>query len=272
MKFRLIIIVLISLFSGSTCLGQSDSSGMFKSFDGLNIHYEIMGHGRSVLLIHGFTGQGKDWKMKPVADSLIRNNFRVIMVDLRGNGLSGKPTTAEGYANNAEAKDLEGLMNFLGEGSYDAVGYSRGSIILASLMITDKHCKRAVIGGMGADFTNPEWPRRIAFYNALKGSDTTGFSGFLSYAEAKKLDLRQLTYQQDKQPSSSREQLMNITQETLVICGTEDHDNGNGSDLAALIPGAKFVEVPGTHNLTWGTTAYASSVLQFLKNDNDSRD
>ena len=33
----------------------------------------------------------------------------------------------------------------------------------------------------------------------------------------------------------------------LVVCGDEDRDNGSAPELAALLPDATYVEVPGTH-------------------------
>ena len=34
---------------------------------------------------------------------------------------------------------------------------------------------------------------------------------------------------------------------TLVVCGSEDDDNGSAEELAAALPNAIFREVPGTH-------------------------
>ena len=77
---------------------QKDSSGFFSSFDKAKIHYEVNGTGKPVLLIHGFTGKGSDWKQKPLYDSLVARGFKVITADLRGNGLSDKPHLAAAYA------------------------------------------------------------------------------------------------------------------------------------------------------------------------------
>ncbi len=244
---------------------QSDSISYFKSFDNTKIHYEVIGTGNPVLLIHGFTGTCNDWKNKPLADSLLANGFQIIIVDLRGNGLSDKPNVPEAYADNAEAKDLMGLISYLGIKKYDAVGYSRGSIILASLLVLDKRCARAVIGGMGADFTNPMWPRRIGFYNALMNDTIKGYEGFRAYIAKKGLDPLVLACQQKEQPSTSKEELAKLTQPILIICGNEDSDNGKGSELQALIPGSKFVEVTGTHNTSAYTKEFAEKVLSFLK-------
>ncbi|MDB5200138.1 MAG: hypothetical protein JWO92_2101 [Chitinophagaceae bacterium] len=244
---------------------QENVSGYFSSFDRTKIYYEILGSGKPVLLIHGFTGTSSDWKNKPLADSLLANGFKIILVDLRGNGLSGKPAIPEAYANNAEAKDLVGLMIFLGIKKYDAVGYSRGSIILASLLALDKNCKRAVIGGMGADFTNPLWPRRIGFYNALMNDTIKGYEGFRKYISGKGLDPMVLACQQKEQPSTSKEQLARLKQQVLIICGNQDTDNGKGSELQLLIPNSKFVEITGNHNSSAYTPEFAEKILSFLR-------
>ena len=169
------------------------------------------------------------------------------------------------YADNAEAKDLIGLMNFLGIRDYDAVGYSRGSIILTSLLVRDARCKRAVIGGMGADFTDPMWPRRIGFYNALMNDTIKGYEGFRKYIAGKGLDPLVLAFQQKEQPSTSKQELAKLKQKILIICGDKDSDNGKGSNLQKLIPNSTFVEIPGTHNTSAYTVEFAGKVLSFLK-------
>ena len=254
------LFLLLPLLTGA----QTDTTGYFTSFDNVKIHYEVKGRGRPVLLLHGFTGTGSDWKNKPLTDSLLAHGFRVVLADLRGNGLSDQPTAPEAYANNAEAKDLIGLMGFLGIREYDAVGYSRGSIILASLLVLDKRCRRAVLGGMGADFTNPQWPRRIGFYNALMNDTIKGYEDFRAYIAKKGLNPLVLACQQKEQPSTSPEALGRLDLPVLVICGDHDSDNGKGSDLQAMIPRSRFVEVPGNHNSAARTPEFASRVLSFL--------
>lgn len=243
---------------------NAQTSNYFISFDNTKIHYQVAGKGEPILLIHGFTNTLNDWIKKPICDSLLSNGYQVILVDLRGNGLSDKPENPDAYANNAEAKDLMGLMKHLQFKSYKAIGYSRGSIILASLLVMDKHCNKAVLGGMGADFTNPNWPRRIGFYNALMNDSITGYESFRKYIAGKGLNPKVLASQQKEQPSTSTTQLSKLKQSVLVICGIEDTDNGKGEDLQQLIPKAKFVSVPGNHNSASGTKEFASAILNFL--------
>jgi pimeloyl-ACP methyl ester carboxylesterase len=256
------LLAISSLFSKTNA--QETRNGYFESFDKTSIRYEVKGKGFPVLLIHGFTGKGEDWKSIALYEQLVAEGFSVITVDLRGGGKSGKPHDPASYENDAEAKDLIGLMHFLGIKKYSALGYSRGSIILARLLVLDKHIHAAVMGGMGADFTNPLWPRRIAFYKGLLNDTTPGFEAFYKRIKENNLDQLALAYQQNGQPSTSKEALARVKQKVLVVCGIEDKDNGNGQELAALIPKAKFIETPGNHGGAWHTPEFSTIVVSFL--------
>lgn len=256
-------LLFLSMLFRQTLLAQKDS-GFFSSFDKVKIWYQVKGKGQPVLLIHGFTGKGSDWKTKPIYDSLLANGFKVIVADLRGNGLSDKPHTPEAYADDAEARDLMGLLKFLGIKKYQAVGYSRGSIILARLLVLDKKVTGAIMGGMGADFTNPMWPRRIGLYEALMYDSVKGYEDFRKRIATSGLDRLALAYQQKEQPSTSKTELAKIKQRVLIICGDKDEDNGKGQDLQQLIPGSQFVTVPGNHGSAWGTKEFAGVSVSFL--------
>ncbi|HKQ76859.1 MAG TPA: alpha/beta hydrolase [Blastocatellia bacterium] len=60
----------------------------FAEIDGVRIHYQEKGEGAPLVLIHGYTASTFAWK--DVFEPLSRQ-FRVIAVDLKGFGFSGKP-------------------------------------------------------------------------------------------------------------------------------------------------------------------------------------
>lgn len=244
---------------------QPDSSHFYKAPDGTSIYYEIHGNGYPVVLVHGFIVNSANWKKAPVYSELLKAGYRVILVDLRGNGLSGKPHIARAYENDAQAKDIMGIVSGLGIKQYDVIGYSRGSIISARLLVLDKRVNKTILGGMGAAFTNPEWPRRIMFYHALMGEDVPELKSMVEYVQKSGLDQTALAYQQKEQPSTSKEALSRVKKPVLVICGDHDKDNGLGTELSALIPGAQFKEVPGDHNHASGTPEFAAEALSFFK-------
>ncbi|MEN9685219.1 MAG: hypothetical protein RLZZ28_1005 [Bacteroidota bacterium] len=260
-----ILFLLIGLFSLSAVIAQTDTAHFYRAPDGTNIYYEVHGKGFPVVLVHGFIVNASNWKKSVLYRELLQSGYQVILVDLRGNGLSDKPHDAAFYENDAQAKDIMGILTELKITQYHAIGYSRGSIIAARLLVLDKRLEKTILGGMGTEFTNPEWPRRIMFYHALMGEDVPELKNMVAYVQEAKLDRLALAYQQKEQPSTPKEVLQALKKNVLVICGDKDSDNGLGSQLAALIPGAQFKEVPGNHNQAVNTLEFAAAALQFFR-------
>ncbi|MFI5153373.1 MAG: alpha/beta fold hydrolase [Chitinophagales bacterium] len=244
----------------------SDTTAYFTSFDGVKIYYEVKGRGggEPVLLVHGFIANGESWKMTAIYTGLINAGYKVITMDLRGNGKSDKPREDSSYSNDAEAKDLMGLVSWLGIDRYNVVGYSRGSIITARLLVKDKRVSKAVMGGMGADFTDPNWPRRIRFYRALSGDSVKELEGMVKYVKNAGLDQQALAWLQKEQPSTSKEELAAVTQPVLVICGDQDSDNGSADQLVKLFRNGTKVSVPGDHGSASRSPEFSQRVIAFL--------
>lgn len=260
-----LLTLLTALLVAGSLYAQHDSTDYFTSFDGTKIYYEVKGIGKPILLVHGFIVNSSTWKKAALYTSLQEAGYQVITADLRGNGKSDKPHEAAAYANDAEAKDLIGLLFHLGIKKYDVLGYSRGSIITARLLTLDKRINKAILGGMGTDFTNPDWPRRIMFYRALSGDSIPELKGLVEYVQKSGLDQTALALLQKEQPSTSKETLATIKKPILVICGTEDADNGSAADLAKLFPRATLASVPGNHNNAASSQQFANAVIEFLK-------
>jgi pimeloyl-ACP methyl ester carboxylesterase len=241
-----------------------DSGRYFNSFDGARIYYEVQGKGRPILLIHGFIVNSESWKKIPLYGNLLDGGFQVITLDLRGNGRSDKPHYPEAYAKDAEARDIMALVSLLGIEHYSVIGYSRGSIITARLLVLDKRVDHAVLGGMGADFTNPEWPRRILFYRALSGEPVKELEGVVKYIQSSGLDQQALACMQKEQPSTSPAELSKVDKPVLVICGDKDPDDGSPEDLSKMIPRSVCVRVPGDHGAALRSAEFSKEVISFL--------
>ena len=136
-------------------------------------------------------------------------------MDLRGNGKSDKPHISGAYENDAQAKDIMGIVTELGIKKYDVTGYSRGSIIATRLLVLDNRVHKTIHGGMGAEFTNPEWPRRIMFYRALMGDSVPELKAMIQNVQKSGLDQLALAYQQKEQPSTSKEALRKVKKNVL---------------------------------------------------------
>ncbi|MEP6466813.1 MAG: alpha/beta hydrolase [Parafilimonas sp.] len=267
-NYRYIVVILMLLAHHEILFAQQNNvadSGYFISFDSTRIYYETHGSGFPVLLVHGFIVNSNSWKHTALYDSLLAAGNKVILIDLRGNGRSGKPHNDEAYQYDAETKDVMLLMKSLNINKYDVVGYSRGSIITARLLVWDKRIRRAVLGGMGADFTNPRWPRRIMFYEALTYDTVASLHSMVQYVQQSGLDQKALALLQKYQPSIPKEVLAKIKNNVLVIHGDSDIDNGNAQELASIFPNGEIAVTPGDHNHAASTSEFAAVVMQFLR-------
>ena len=261
--------LLLLFFSSLSTYSQNqpltDTGSFFKSFDGTKIYYEVKGYGEPVLLVHGFIVNGQSWKRTELYKDLLNEGYRVIILDQRGNGFSDKPHDSTAYDNDAEAKDITGLMKHLDIKKYSAVGYSRGSIIVSRLLVLDKNITKGVMGGMGAEFTNPQWPRRIMFYRALRGDSVPELQAMVNNVKKQGLDQLALAYLQRSQPSTSKEELGKIKQPVLIICGDKDSDNGSAKELADLFKHPTYKITPGDHGSANRTKEFSREVISFLK-------
>lgn len=101
---------------------------------GVPIHYTDVGRGAPVVLVHGFAVSGElNWRLPGVTRALARD-FRVISVDLRGHGRSGKPHSPGDYGANLTL-DLLRLLDHLELGRAHLVGYSLGGFIVLKLAV-----------------------------------------------------------------------------------------------------------------------------------------
>jgi non-heme chloroperoxidase len=89
----------------------------------IELHYEDMGSGQPVVLIHGFPLSGRSWEKQTTA--LLAAGYRVITYDRRGFGESSQPSV--GYDYDTFAADLDTLMSTLDLRDVVLVGFSMGT-------------------------------------------------------------------------------------------------------------------------------------------------
>jgi pimeloyl-ACP methyl ester carboxylesterase len=104
------------------------------SVDGADLHYELRGDGEPLLLLHGFTGAGGDWKYLFDLDELSRR-YRLIMPDARGHGRSTNPSGL--FTHRQCARDVLALCDHLGVARCKAVGLSLGGNTLLHVATRD---------------------------------------------------------------------------------------------------------------------------------------
>ncbi|MEA3364722.1 MAG: alpha/beta hydrolase [Candidatus Hydrogenedentes bacterium] len=142
MKRRKTIIRRILLWSGllaALVVGGVASTGIYlyhtietegRYFDshGVRLHYLEEGEGSPVILLHGFgTNAASNWIVTRVFSRLAENH-RVVALDLRGHGRSGKPHDPNQYGMEM-VRDIPRLMDHLGIAQAHIVGYSLGGFL-----------------------------------------------------------------------------------------------------------------------------------------------
>jgi pimeloyl-ACP methyl ester carboxylesterase len=91
--------------------------------DGVTIHYETIGSGPDLLLVHGLTDSSLTWG--PVTD-LLAQHYRVTTLDLRGMGRSGD---SDDYDAVGMVRDLAAVVEAAGISDPLVVGHSLGGIV-----------------------------------------------------------------------------------------------------------------------------------------------
>ena len=116
----------------------------------IHIHYEDLGSGQPVVLIHGFPLSGRSWEKQAIA--LIEAGYRVITYDRRGFGESSQPST--GYDYDTFAADLDKLMTELDLRDVILAGFSMGTGEVARYLGTygSERVSRAVMIGVVPPF------------------------------------------------------------------------------------------------------------------------
>ena len=119
--------------------------------DGIEIAFMDEGDGPPTLLIHGFGSNHRvNWVSTSWTRDLLAAGRRVIALDNRGHGESGKPHDAEFYRIAFMAEDSRRLLDHLQVERADVIGYSMGARIAASFALAHpERVRRAVFGGLG---------------------------------------------------------------------------------------------------------------------------
>jgi pimeloyl-ACP methyl ester carboxylesterase len=240
----------------------------------VEIAYLDEGVGEPIVLVHGFASNKEvNWVQPGWVTTLTRDNRRVIALDNRGHGKSTKLYDPADYHTDTMALDVAALIEHLGLGRTDIMGYSMGGRISAVVTARHgRHIRSVILGGIGTNLIEGaglagDVAGALEAPSIHDVADPLGKS-FRLFAEQTKSDLNALAacLRGSRGPALSREEVASIGVPALVAAGTRDDLVGSPHDLASLIPGAHALDIPNRdHMLAVGDRVYKSGVLAFLK-------
>ena len=237
--------------------------------DGVDLAYHELGEGSPVILLHGlFSDANMNWIKFGHAARIAGAGFRAIMPDLRAHGSSGRPHGVEFYPKGILARDLRELVAGLGLTDFDLGGFSLGARTTVEGIGEGLRPRRAILGGAGLEGLR-NWERRKTFFlEAIEMFDTVqrGDPHWLSiqFMKSQKVDRISAGQLLESFEDTFMDWLQAFTMPTLVVCGSEDDDNGSAEELANVMPNAVFREVPGTHMSSVTKPQFGEAVAEFL--------
>lgn len=240
--------------------------------DGVLIAYLDEGEGLPTLLIHGFASNHRvNWLSTSWVKDLLAAGRRVVALDNRGHGESGKPHDPEAYRTALMAEDARRLLDHLGIETADLIGYSMGARIAAVLTLIHPHrVKSAVFSGLGEGMVKgigPSAPIAAALRapspDIVADPQVRSFRVFADQTGSDKEALAACIT--GGRELLTPEELAGISVPVLVAVGSEDTLAGSPAALAALIPGAEPFVIPGRdHMKAVGDRKHKAAVLEFL--------
>ena len=244
---------------------------------GVDIHYEIVGEGHALLLLHGAGTSRAMWEYM-VPD--LATSFRVITCDLRGHGDSGRGDPTR-YSIGLFADDIKGLLDKLGVEKVHFVGYSTGALIAEQFAITYPERLHTLVLGGTPTRVPPFFENTVPFgirlmkFERLGGlllrrvpKDRRGHVakvGTEMYSKAGKevfsADVKASRAFLEKLPD-----LTTISVPVLIVSGDKDSFS-NGEVMRKLIPRARVAIIEGaTHGLTAEKPeAFVKVILDFCR-------
>lgn len=237
--------------------------------DGVELAFHELGEGRPAILLHGlFSSAEMNWIRFGHAAEIAGRGFRVIMPDLRAHGHSGKPHDPACYPRGVLARDLRELLAHLDLESFALGGFSLGARTVFEAVGEGVRPHQAFLAGMGLRGLN-RWKKRKTFFLEaidLFDSASRGDPHWMAIQFMKTMDVDTaaaallLETFVDAEPGW----VDSFTMPTLVVCGSEDRDNGPPEELAQALPNGIYREVPGTHMSSVTKPEFGQAIAEFL--------
>jgi pimeloyl-ACP methyl ester carboxylesterase len=254
--------------------------------EGIALHYEVTGDGPPVLLAHSFLCSGEMWA--PLLPAL-SSRYRVVNVDTRGHGASGR--VARRCTVEDVLRDHLAVLDALGIARATWVGLSLGGMVALraaldvpervdalalvdtdagpeTLAVRAKHALLALlVRSIGIRPVLPEIAKLMFGRTTLRENAALAAAWSARSAGVHVPSMLNVLAAVDGR-ADLRPSLGGIAVPALVVVGAEDRalPPARSRSLAAALPSARLVEVPGAGHLSAleAPAAVGAALTQFL--------
>jgi pimeloyl-ACP methyl ester carboxylesterase len=264
------LVALLSFVTVSPVFAQPAAAPPDQFFDsaGVRIRYVEQGTGAPIVLMHGYTGTADRHFLANGVFANLAKDYRVIAIDLRGHGKSGKPHTPSAYGEEM-ARDVVRLLDHLKIQRAHVAGYSLGAFIAGRL--ATMHPERLIgviyIAGLplrDLTFMEPfardsitELESDLPFKSLVVALQPPGAKppsedemrkAMAPLVAANDVKAFAALWRGYKTLAVSDEQLTAVRAPSIVIVGSEDNNALGVPDLNRLHPRIRTVVVPGAQH------------------------
>ena len=222
----------------------------------VEIAYLDEGEGEPIVLVHGFaSSKNVNWVYPTWVSELKKAGRRVIALDNRGHGDSGKLYDAAQYEIAVMAGDVFALLDHLRIERADVMGYSLGSRMTAVMALSQpQRLRSAILGGIGIGMIDGGGPgENVALaLEAPSLDDVTDPVGriFRAFADQTRSNRRALAAcLRGSRRLMTREEAAAINVPVLIAVGTTDEIAGSAQALGEIIPGAQVLDIPNRDHM-----------------------
>jgi pimeloyl-ACP methyl ester carboxylesterase len=238
----------------------------------VEIAYLDEGEGEPIILVHGFaSSKNVNWVYPTWVSELKKAGRRVIALDNRGHGDSGKLYDAAQYEIAVMAGDVFALLDHLRIERADVMGYSLGSRMTAVMALSQpRRLRSAILGGIGIGIIAGGGPgENVALALEAASLDDVGDPvgrTFRAFADQTRSDHRALAAcLRGSRRLLTRDEAAGIAVPVLIAVGTSDEIAGSAQALGEIIPGAQVLDIPNRdHMRAVGDKVYKAGVIDFL--------
>jgi len=230
----------------------------FVERSGVRIHFEVVGEGPPVVLLHGSAGDRTMWRHAGYVDGL--DGFSRVLVDSRGHGLSDRPAD-DAYRLEEYAADVEAVMDALGTRRVALWGYSNGANVAAAVAgRVPQRVDALITTGWIADMGTPE--ERAELVQLLESSGMPALNSALEKDERIWLPpwMREQFLATDPKVFAAevkgfgdgrevRASLGAVRAPALLLVGEAEDPGGEVARVATLLPSGKAVTLPGVGHI-----------------------